>query len=271
MIDKTLAVIIPNYNKSYYIKYTIESILNQSFLPNEIIIVDDCSTDCSKQIIQEYAQKFPHLIKPFFLDKNQGVQHARNYGVQQVSSQYITFVDSDDIYYNKDKLRNEVKAVNKNNIVFSKYCFISTATGEASFPNYNRFDEHLFDANAMVCYINYKYMVYWPFGYIVHIDNFKKIGGYNFPVNLYEDLDILIKYKQLGLKFNRTRQYGYGIRQEANDVSHLSSNNKDKPFVDQELLKRYSKYINKTRLNKYAFYCFLSKQLHRMYRMIFRH
>ncbi len=98
----SLTVIIPNYNNEKYIGKCIKSVLSQSLLPDEIIIVDDCSTDSSKQIIKEFAENNAR-IKPFFLEENGGVSHARNYGIKRSEGEYITFLDADDYYCNKKK------------------------------------------------------------------------------------------------------------------------------------------------------------------------
>ena len=72
--NSLLSVIIPNYNKQKYLQECIESVIRQSYKQIEIIIVDDCSTDNSREIILELAQKYAS-IRPIFQEKNGGVSH----------------------------------------------------------------------------------------------------------------------------------------------------------------------------------------------------
>ena len=103
-----ISIIIPNYNKEKYIEKCVDSVLKQSYMPKEIIIVDDCSTDNSRRIIEKLAKE-NESIKLIYPKTNGGVSKARNLGLQNASYDYVTFIDSDDFYINVDKLKNEMK------------------------------------------------------------------------------------------------------------------------------------------------------------------
>ena len=77
-------------------------------MPKEIIIVDDCSTDNSRRIIEKLAKE-NETIKLIYPKTNGGVSKARNLGLQNASYDYVTFIDSDDFYINVGKLKNEMK------------------------------------------------------------------------------------------------------------------------------------------------------------------
>lgn len=89
-----LSVIMPVYNTQKYLKKSLDSLVNQTFKDLEIIIVNDGSTDNSQKIIDEYKKKYKN-IKAYTI-KNSGVSVARNEGIKKASSDYITFLDSDD-------------------------------------------------------------------------------------------------------------------------------------------------------------------------------
>lgn len=89
-----ISIIVPVYNAEKYLERCIESILSQSFINLEIILIDDGSTDKSAQICDEYA-KLDERILVIHQD-NQGVSMARNKGINISSGDYITFVDGDD-------------------------------------------------------------------------------------------------------------------------------------------------------------------------------
>lgn len=90
----TLSVIIPTYNSSKYIKRCIDSIINQTYSDLEVIIVDDGSTDGTSEICDEYAKNTPNIT--VIHQPNSGQSVARNKGLEVASSEFITFVDSDD-------------------------------------------------------------------------------------------------------------------------------------------------------------------------------
>ena len=88
------SVIIPLYNKEEYIENTIKSVLNQTFQYFEIIIVDDGSTDNSFQLVSNIKDPRINLIQ----QENKGVSVARNTGINQSKSEYITLLDADDLW-----------------------------------------------------------------------------------------------------------------------------------------------------------------------------
>ena len=109
---KKISVIIPVYNVEKYLSKCIDSVLNQSFKDYEIIIVNDGSTDGSGNIIADYKKKHPDLIKAY--DKeNGGLSSARNFAIDKVLSEYITFLDSDD-YLDSDYLEVLYKVAEEN-------------------------------------------------------------------------------------------------------------------------------------------------------------
>ena len=101
----TISVVIPNYNREQYIGATLESILSQTKVPEEIIVIDDGSTDASEDVVRSYE---PHvrLIK----QSNQGPGAARNHGLKLATGEFIQFFDSDDLL-TENKLETQAKAL----------------------------------------------------------------------------------------------------------------------------------------------------------------
>lgn len=95
MSAKKISIIIPVYNVERYLSACMDSVCGQTLDDIEIIAVNDGSTDGSAEILKEYQQRFPQLLRIFHCE-NQGVSHARNFGVSQAEGEYILFVDSDD-------------------------------------------------------------------------------------------------------------------------------------------------------------------------------
>lgn len=112
-----VSVITPSYNCARYISSTIESILAQTFLDWELIIVDDCSTDDSVDVINSFVKQDVR-VKLIKLEKNSGAAVARNAAIETAQGRYITFLDSDDMWL-PNKLEQQVAYMHKNDIAFS--------------------------------------------------------------------------------------------------------------------------------------------------------
>lgn len=93
--DVLVSVIIPTYNVEDYLPKCLNSLLNQSFSNIEIIIIDDCSTDATPEIISFYEKK-DHRIKSVMSTKKLGCGGCRNLGLEYAKGKYIQYVDSDD-------------------------------------------------------------------------------------------------------------------------------------------------------------------------------
>lgn len=90
-----VSIIMPVYNVEKYVQKSIESLINQTLQDIEIIIVNDGSTDKSKEIIKSYEEKYKDKIK-YIEKENGGAADARNYGIAHATGEYIAFLDSDD-------------------------------------------------------------------------------------------------------------------------------------------------------------------------------
>lgn len=107
MVPK-VSIIVPVYNCENYISTCLESILNQTYSNNEIIIINDGSIDNSEQIIKKYIEKDNRII--YLYQDNSGPSEARNKGIQTSTGEYLVFIDSDDTVHKKyiELLLNEI-------------------------------------------------------------------------------------------------------------------------------------------------------------------
>lgn len=114
-----VSIITACYNSEKFISETIISVLNQTYQNWEWIIVDDCSTDSSIKIIENYKDDRIKLLK---LKKNMGTAIARNYGINQAKGRYISFIDSDDLWL-PTALEERIKYLQENNesAVYTSY------------------------------------------------------------------------------------------------------------------------------------------------------
>lgn len=109
-----VSVIIPVYNAENSIEKTIDSIICQSFTDWELILVNDGSTDNSLEILRKFAESDSRI--KVFNQENKGPSEARNFGIQQVNTPYLSFVDADDTI-RKDYLEKLLKPVIENNSI----------------------------------------------------------------------------------------------------------------------------------------------------------
>ena len=91
-----VSIVIPVYNVEKYLARCLDSCISQTMKDGvEVICINDGSTDSSPDILKEYEEKYPDFIRVYTI-KNDGVSHARNFGVEKASGDYILFADSDD-------------------------------------------------------------------------------------------------------------------------------------------------------------------------------
>ena len=116
-MNSLVSIITPSYNSSKFIKDCVNSVFSQTYKNWEMIIVDDCSEDNSKEIISELSTK-DKRIKPIFLEKNVGAAEARNTAIRQSKGKYVAFLDSDDLW-EPQKLEIQISFMEKEDIAFS--------------------------------------------------------------------------------------------------------------------------------------------------------
>jgi glycosyltransferase involved in cell wall biosynthesis len=106
------SVIIPTFNRAEFITKTVQSVLDQTYKSFEIIIVDDGSTDNTEALLQPLIQKHPNIF--YFKKQNEERGAARNFGIIKAKGAYVTFLDSDDIFYS-NHLQEAVELISKKN------------------------------------------------------------------------------------------------------------------------------------------------------------
>ena len=125
-----ISVIIPVYNTEKYLKQCLDSVINQTLKDIEIICVDDCSTDNSLEILEEYANK-DNRIKIIEQEVNQGQGIAKNIGINCAQGDYIMFLDSDDwLELNACEIAYNQISQNNNDFVYFNLKFFYEKTNE---------------------------------------------------------------------------------------------------------------------------------------------
>lgn len=221
-MDVTLTVIIPNYNNDKYLVQCIESVLVQSYQPKEIIIFDDCSTDHSREILQQYEKKCD-MLRCIYSEINVGVSRARHTAIMEARTTYITVLDADDYYISKDKLLYEINTI--------KRCFSPEGRFVNAFSQVVRVDEtgNLIDSvelkrlerNTRFKTVTRAYRVNVPRDFCFAKEAYMQAGGYASNCKLYEDWDLDLRL--LGCsQFVFSKSLGTAYRQKRNGLSQVN-------------------------------------------------
>ncbi len=116
-MSEKVSVVIPAYNKAEWTAQTVDSVLRQTYPDIEIIVVDDGSTDNTRERMATYGHKIQYVRK-----ENGGACSARNEGIRRSSGDFIAFLDCDDLYL-EDKIELSVKYLREN----PRFSFVHTA------------------------------------------------------------------------------------------------------------------------------------------------
>lgn len=189
-----VSIITPSYNSAPFIAETIKSVLAQTYTHWEMIIVDDCSSDTSCNLIEEYANK-DSRIKLLKLERNSGAAVARNKAMEFAQGRYMAFLDSDDLWMS-DKLERQL-----NYMRLHDYAFTCTS--------YTKIDENGNSLNYIVKTlprINYnRILLDCPVGNSTVMYDVNKMGKFEVP-NIRKRND-----DALWLQMLRKEKYLYGM------------------------------------------------------------
>ena len=128
-MEDLVSIIMPSYNTAKYIKDSIESVLSQTYTNWELIIVDDCSTDNTDEVVGKFSDG---RIRYFKNEKNSGAAVSRNKALREAKGRWIAFLDSDDLWL-PEKLEKQIAFMKQNGYVFSYTNYIEI--NEESKPN----------------------------------------------------------------------------------------------------------------------------------------
>ena len=121
--EERVSIIVPVYNAAEFLEETVQSVRNQTYEKWELLLVDDCSTDQSRSLMERFAGE-DGRIRPILQEKNRGAAQARNRGIREAAGRYIAFLDADDLW-KPEKLEKELLFREKKDaaFVFSGYEF----------------------------------------------------------------------------------------------------------------------------------------------------
>ena len=200
MLD--IAVVIPTHNRITFIERAIDSVLNQSIVVDEIIIIDDGSNDGTREIIKK---KYPEI--DYVYQSNKGISAARNKAINKTNCNRISFLDSEDTW-EPNKIEKQIEAINKNPD------YLICHTNETWYRNgkilnqknkHKKFGGYIFTQCLPLCIIS-------PSSVIIHKKLFNEIGLFDEKLPVCEDYDMWLrichKYPVLFIEEALTNKHG---------------------------------------------------------------
>ena len=177
-----VTVIIPTYNRYELLRRAIFSLLKQSYRVDEIIVVDDGSSDNTSNITQDFPQ-----IK-YFYQNNSGVSAARNLGIKKATNEWLAFLDSDDEWH-KEKLAKQVVFHQTNATLLMSYKAEKWVRDgiEVKIPKkYRKIGEDIFSENLSYCNIA-------PSCVMLHRSLLDDVGLFDETLRVCEDYDLWLR------------------------------------------------------------------------------
>ncbi len=177
-----ISVVIPTYNRYALLKRAIASVYAQTYLPKEVIVVDDGSDDATSEIQKD----FPNII--YIYQENSGVSSARNCGILAAKHEWITFLDSDDSWL-EDKLQEQVDFHQKSGEILMSYSdeIWIRHHQEIKIPKkFKKIGKDVFLENLAYCNIA-------PSSACLHKSLFERYGLFDTSLEVCEDYDLWLR------------------------------------------------------------------------------
>ena len=114
-MNETVSIIMPTYNGERYIAHSIQSVLDQTYVDWELIVIDDCSDDNTCEVVASFHDPRVRLLRN---NRNSGAAVSRNYGLREAKGRWIAFLDSDDLWL-PTKLAEQLEFMRSNHYAFS--------------------------------------------------------------------------------------------------------------------------------------------------------
>ena len=178
-----ISVIIPTYNRKNTLPRAVESVLNQTYRPIEIIVVDDGSTDGTKEW---FSEMYP--LVHYIYQVNSGVSSARNTGINSARGDWIALLDSDDEWL-PDKLKLQVKLLQNNaelRFCHTNEIWIRNGVRINQMKKHQKYGGNIFKKCLDICRIS-------PSSSLFHTSVIKDVGLFDESLDVCEDYDLWLR------------------------------------------------------------------------------
>jgi len=230
--DPLVSVIMPAYNSADYIGQAIESVLIQNYPKFELLIVDDGSTDNTREVILQYKDE---RIK-YFYKENGGPSSARNHAIKQAKGQYIMPLDADDMMV-PNFIISHLKEFEKNpeaDLVYSDVLLIDEVGNPIKVMNKPEYQ----DRRHLIRDLFRRGHPIVPFRLGLRRSVFDKIGLYDETLMIAEDYDMMRRFVKAGLKAHHLSEVLHIRRMRSDNISRTVNVHKAKNHFD--VVKRFT-------------------------------
>lgn len=206
-----VGVAIPNYNNGRFLKQCVDSIIGQTYRNLEIMVVDDCSTDNSIEVLERLKSKYPN-VDYCVNEANSGVAYTRDKAIRLLDTEYITAIDSDDFYYTPEKIECELRLVedyqSKGKDVVAYSNIIDTDI-EGKFQRRCISEQQACSGECFEAFLTRSCRI--PTCSLYAKKLYEKVGGLDVSLRMYEDWDLEIRLSKIA-EFYYTGQDGFAYR-----------------------------------------------------------
>jgi glycosyltransferase involved in cell wall biosynthesis len=178
-----VSVIIPTYNRESFIAECVESVLAQTFSNFELIVVDDGSTDRTETVVGGYSDKIRYLRQ-----EQRGPAAARNSGIRNASGEWLSFLDSDDLWL-PNKLEFEMEYVSKNpnmRICYSEEIWYRRGRRVNPAQKHRKYSGWIYRKMLPLCIVS-------PSSVMIHRSVLEKVGLFDEELPACEDYDLWLR------------------------------------------------------------------------------
>ena len=178
-----VSVIIPTYNRKNLLKRALHSVSNQTFIPREIIVVDDGSSDGTKDWVLE---RFPDVR--YIYQDNSGVSSARNAGIKEAIGSWIAFLDSDDEWMS-NKLEQQKRVINSFQeawLCHTNEIWIRNGVRVNQMKKHQKYGGNVFENCLDICRIS-------PSSVLIKKEVFEMVGLFDESLKVCEDYDLWLR------------------------------------------------------------------------------
>ena len=183
MSKPLVSVIIPTFNRGYCLEESIRSVLEQSFIDFELVVVDDGSTDNTSELVR----RFP-AVKLIRLEENRGVSFARNRGVVEAQGDWVGFLDSDDLW-EQGKLATQVKWIERHpdlQAVYTDEIWIRNGLRVNPMNKHRKYSGDIFRYCLPLCIVS-------PSSVLLRAKVLSEVGGFDESMPVCEDYDLWLR------------------------------------------------------------------------------
>ena len=178
-----ISVIIPTYNRKKTLARAIQSVINQSLSPFEILIIDDGSNDGTEEWVKENFQNIKYIYQ-----NNRGVSSARNIGIENANGDWVAFLDSDDEWL-PNKLHEQLKAIESNPEVkffHTNEIWIRNGIRVNQMKKHKKYGGYIFEKCLDMCRVS-------PSSVLIQKEVFDNIGVFDESLRVCEDYDLWLR------------------------------------------------------------------------------